>query len=209
MVKPRGIQVNMFGIGIYLLGLVFSEALRTPRRSVRPAAGANSAGEELPARVADRVVLAAIVVSMWVLPGIYACTHLLDRFTYAVPTSVSFAAAVLFVGGLAVRGYAHWALGAMWSPTASLQRNHTLVTSGIYRHVRHPIYTSSIIWAICQPVLLPNVVAGWSGALAVLLLWIVRVPMEEEMMRRAFGVEYEQYVAHTGRVFPKLRPRSK
>jgi protein-S-isoprenylcysteine O-methyltransferase Ste14 len=52
-------------------------------------------------------------------------------------------------------------------------------------------------------------IAGWSGLIAVALLWVVRVPREEAMMRARFGVEYERYSTRTGRIFPLIRQVTK
>jgi protein-S-isoprenylcysteine O-methyltransferase Ste14 len=55
--------------------------------------------------------------------------------------------------------------------------------------------------------LLQNVIAGWSGAVAVALIWLVRVPREEKLMLERFGAEYEQYMARTGRLVPRCGVR--
>jgi protein-S-isoprenylcysteine O-methyltransferase Ste14 len=84
---------------------------------------------------------------------------------------------------------------------------HRLVTTGIYAHIRHPIYASLALWAVAQPALLQNLVAGWSGAVAVASIWLLRVPREEKMMLNTFGEEYRQYVSRTGRLLPRRRPQ--
>lgn len=72
--------------------------------------------------------------------------------------------------------------------------------------MRHPLYASLLLWGGAQPFLLQNLLAGPGGAVAAALIWLVRVPAEERMMRERFGEEYERYARRTGRVFP-LRPR--
>jgi protein-S-isoprenylcysteine O-methyltransferase Ste14 len=80
-----------------------------------------------------------------------------------------------------------------------------LVTNGIYGRIRHPIYTSLVLWGAAQPFLLQNILAGWGGALAVALIWLVRVPAEEKMMRERFGEEYVRYMNRTGRAIPRMK----
>jgi protein-S-isoprenylcysteine O-methyltransferase Ste14 len=80
-----------------------------------------------------------------------------------------------------------------------------LVTTGIYSKVRHPLYASLILWAAGQPALLQNWIAGFAGAVAVALVWLVRVPAEEAMMRESFGEEYVRYSAQTGKLIPRRR----
>jgi protein-S-isoprenylcysteine O-methyltransferase Ste14 len=197
------------GIVLYFIGLAFSEALRLPRRFARlQSRGEWHAGKGV-SRLGEFMVLFGIVIGLWMLPGIYAFTGLLDSHNYPVPQLAVWIAELVFVIGLVLRWLAHRTLAGLWSGTVELTQDHALVTNGIYGYIRHPIYASLILWALCQPVLLPNAVAGWSGLSAVLLLWLVRVPKEEAMMLAQFGEEYRQYAARTGRFLPKLKFRKR
>jgi protein-S-isoprenylcysteine O-methyltransferase Ste14 len=155
------------------------------------------------------IVLAGIVAGIWLLPGIYAFTSMLDSFNYDVPDYATWIGVILFGAGLVLRWLSHKTLAGMWSGTLEMSRDHHLVTNGIYRHMRHPIYSSLILWSVGQPLLLMNLIAGWSGLIAVALLWVVRVPREEAMMRARFGAEYERYAECTGRIFPRIHPVTK
>ena len=126
-------------------------------------------------------------------------------FDYALPPWLAWPAVAVFALGLVVRWQAHTALGRAWSPTLDLADGHRMVTSGIYGRIRHPIYTSLILWGVAQPVLLQNLIAGLGGVIAVVLIWLVRVPAEEQMMLDRFGKDYSQYIDRTGRVFPRVR----
>ena len=52
--------------------------------------------------------------------------------------------------------------------------------------------------------LLTNWIGGVGGAVVFLLLYFIRVPVEEKMMLAEFGDKYEAYMARTGRVLPRL-----
>lgn len=65
---------------------------------------------------------------------------------------------------------------------------------------------SLVLWAAAQPLLLHNQLAGWGGAVAVALIWLVRVPREEALMLAAFGEEYKRYMARTGTFIPRCEP---
>ena len=54
-------------------------------------------------------------------------------------------------------------LGRNWSITLEIRDSHRLVTDGLYRYVRHPMYTSFWLWAIAQALLIPNWIAGLQG----------------------------------------------
>jgi protein-S-isoprenylcysteine O-methyltransferase Ste14 len=67
------------------------------------------------------------------------------------------------------------------------------------------MYASEWLWAIAQPLLIPNWVAGLLGCMAFIPFYLLRVRGEEEMMRDSFGEQYEAYARKTGRIFPRLR----
>ena len=147
----------------------------------------------------------AVLLGIWALPLAHAFTDWLRPFDYAVPAWTVWVAALVFVSGLIIRWQAQRTLGRQWSHTLETARGHALVTDGIYSRLRHPIYVALLLWTVAQPLLLQNVIAGWGGAVAVALIWIVRVPREERMLLERFGDQYRQHMARTGRAIPRFR----
>lgn len=96
-------------------------------------------------------------------------------------------------------------LGHNWSATLRIRPEHSLITHGVYRRIRHPMYTAHLLWAIAQGLLLANWLAGWIFLVAFVPLYLLRVPHEEQMMLEQFGQEYRTYMARTGRIIPRLR----
>jgi protein-S-isoprenylcysteine O-methyltransferase Ste14 len=78
------------------------------------------------------------------------------------------------------------------------------VTSGVYRHVRHPMYSAFWLWAIAQALLLPNWIAGPAGLVGFGTLFFLRIGREEQLMIEAFGDEYRDYMRRTSRVLPGI-----
>lgn len=96
----------------------------------------------------------------------------------------------------------HRDLGRNWSVSLEVRDKHELITDGVYRHVRHPMYSAFFLWAIAQFLLLPNWIAGLSGILGFGTLYAFRVAREERLMLEAFGDEYRAYMRRTARVLP-------
>ena len=120
--------------------------------------------------------------------------------------------AVLLIAGIGVVAFSlylfhrsHADLGTNWSVTLEIRESHRLVTHGIYRHVRHPMYLALLLYGLGQAAIVPNWVAGPSYLVAMLLLFVFRVGPEEQMMRDRFAGEYDAYVAQTRRLVPILR----
>jgi protein-S-isoprenylcysteine O-methyltransferase Ste14 len=193
---------------VYVVGIAIAEGLRLPQRLRRARSAEAWSQPEGGRGLGESLVLAAVLVGIWVLPAVFILTSWLGALDYSLPGWTAWPAVIVFALGLLLRLRAQVDLGRAWSPTVELGPSHHLVTEGIYARIRHPLYASLILWAIAQPVLLQNLIAGWMGPLAVALIWLVRVPAEERMMRVRFGEEYVQYARQTGRVIPRPRKQA-
>jgi protein-S-isoprenylcysteine O-methyltransferase Ste14 len=98
----------------------------------------------------------------------------------------------------------HKRLGKNWSPLIEIRKEHTLVTSGIYRYIRHPMYTQISAWALLQGFAIQNWLVMVFGILAWGILYFFRIPEEEKMLIDVFGDEYKKYMHRTGRLLPQL-----
>jgi protein-S-isoprenylcysteine O-methyltransferase Ste14 len=96
----------------------------------------------------------------------------------------------------------HRGLGKNWSISLVIRKEHQLVTTGVYRLVRHPMYSSFFLLAVAQALLLPNWFAGAAGLAGVGLMYVARVRQEEQMMLERFGADYRGYMARTKRLVP-------
>src|ERR1700683_5123212 len=98
----------------------------------------------------------------------------------------------------------HVDLGRNWSVTLKVRTSHTLVKTGVYRYVRHPMYSSFLLLALAQAMLLSNWLADAAGLLAVGLLFAGRMLRDEPMMLDLFGEDYRSYMSGTRRIVPWL-----
>ena len=93
-------------------------------------------------------------------------------------------------------------LGKNLTDTVVTRTEHTLITTGPYRYVRHPFYLSFLIAVIGGSI----VTANWYLFLSSLLPFaflVVRTRIEEEKLVERFGDEYREYMAGTGRFVPR------
>ncbi len=88
--------------------------------------------------------------------------------------------------------------------TREIKDSHALITNGIYKTIRHPMYSSFALWSIAQCLLLQNYIAGFSTLVINIIMYFIRIPKEEQMMIDQFGEEYREYMKQTGRLFPKI-----
>lgn len=81
-----------------------------------------------------------------------------------------------------------------------------LVSWGIYRHVRHPFYTSYMLLMPASVLAAPTVPMLCIALFCMLMLRHTAIVEERELLR-VFGAEYAQMLARTGRFFPRLGAR--
>ncbi len=93
-------------------------------------------------------------------------------------------------------------LGKNLTDTVVTRREHTLVTAGPYRWVRHPFYDCVALFVLAGALVAANWFLLLSGGVALALI-VVRTGKEEENLRVRFGDAYEAYVQRTGRFWPR------
>ena len=153
----------------------------------------------------DRLLIALVGVGQIALPLLFVWTRALDVADRAQPSACVPLGIVAMAAGLWLFWRSHVDLGDNWSVTLEIDAKHRLVTRGVYRLVRHPMYTSFFVLGTGQALLLANWIAGFAGLASVALLVLVRVPGEERMMIEQFGDDYRDYMRRTGGVLPRLR----
>ena len=108
----------------------------------------------------------------------------------------------ILLAGFAFAVWARVHLGRDWSGTVRLKEDHSLVTSGPYRFVRHPIYTGILFGIIGSAVALNE----WRGILAIgVILFgiLIRCRAEEKAMSETFP-DYAAYRETTWALIPFL-----
>lgn len=152
----------------------------------------------------ERFSMAASSCGLGIVPAIWVFTGFPGSFDHAAPPVAVIMGIVIFVVSLRLFRITHKALGAMWSHSLDLRKDHKLVTTGIYERLRHPMYSAFWLWALAQPFLLANWVAGLSGIVGFGTLYLLRVGQEERMMEERFGDQYRSYRARTHRIIPGI-----
>ena len=150
----------------------------------------------------ETALLLISLVGLGVVPLVYVATAMPRFAAYSFHPLLAWMGLFFAIAALGMFHLTHRALGRNWSISLEVRENHELVTSGIYRRVRHPMYSAFWLWAVAQALLLPNWIAGFAGMAGFGILFFGRVAREERMMLETFGDSYRAYMARTGRVFP-------
>jgi protein-S-isoprenylcysteine O-methyltransferase Ste14 len=150
----------------------------------------------------ELLLLACMTVGLFLIPAINALTGFPESLDRPFYPAIAWLGLAPLVGALWLFRRSHVDLGRNWSVTLKVREHHVLIKAGVYRLVRHPMYSSFFLLGLAQLLLLPNWLAGVSGLIGVGLLFVFRVIREERMMLDSFGDEYRAYMASTKRIIP-------
>ncbi len=99
-------------------------------------------------------------------------------------------------------------LGKNLTDTVVTRKDHSLVTTGPYRYVRHPFYLTFFVCIVGGSLVAANWFLLASGLVPFCFI-VARTRIEEKKLIERFGDEYRDYIATTGRFLPKLKRQRK
>jgi protein-S-isoprenylcysteine O-methyltransferase Ste14 len=152
----------------------------------------------------ERLYLFFIFVGFQLLPLIYVFSTWFAFFDYTLPEWMGIPAAILYCFGVWLFFRAHADLGKFWSPGLELKEDHQLVTSGVFKWVRHPMYAAFVAIAVAQIFMLQNWLIGPAFLISAIPFYLQRVKREEKMLIKKFDTAYLNYRNLTGEIFPRI-----
>ena len=108
--------------------------------------------------------------------------------------------------GLLCVGGIYWlfnSIGTGITPVSATRKEHKLSTHGIYRWIRHPLYTIGSSFYISFGLISDNWFIIFMGVLTFIVM-AIRTPKEEANLIAKFGDEYREYMKRTGKFLPKF-----
>lgn len=95
-------------------------------------------------------------------------------------------------------------IGSNISETVLTKQDHQLVTSGPYKYIRHPLYTTGILLILSLGAISENWVLLLLAPITFLIFRLVVIPKEEKRLIEKFGENYTTYRKTTGALLPKI-----
>jgi len=129
---------------------------------------------------------------------------LLQRFESLDRLWVQGLAAAAFATGFLLTIVSQLAMGDSWRINVDERRKNPLVTHGIFRLIRNPIFSSVILAWIGLTLAVPNAFSLASLVFVVTGLEIQVRLVEEPYLLRTHGAQYREYAAQAGRFVPGL-----
>lgn len=109
----------------------------------------------------------------------------------------------LLVGGFVLMHWAEVALGKQFTTEIRVQEGHQLVTTGLYRWIRHPRYAGVLLLVMG----ISGVFRSWVAVFLTVtfaFVLVLHLRQEEMLLHREFGPEWEEYAERSWRLVPLL-----
>lgn len=158
-------------------------------------------------------LLFVIIVSVTLLPVLALIVFLPDGRLYAIPVPwawltifVQVAALIILVTGVVQTGAMSFLGIRQWLDSDAMIRGprpEKLIVTGLYRWVRHPLYTATLLLLWLMPVMSWNLLAANLGFTIYILVGAYF--FEEPKLVTQFGEAYVQYRRKTPMIIPGLK----
>ncbi len=105
------------------------------------------------------------------------------------------------VTGAFIACWSRYKLGKNWSMSIQGKDGHELIQDGLYKFIRHPIYTGLLLLFIGNTL----IVGDYRGIIAVLIVFIsfwFKIIKEEKLLTGIFGKQYTDYQKRTKALIP-------
>lgn len=145
-----------------------------------------------------RIIWITIILS--VTAGVFAAIK--TNIPLVETNLLKYIGLILIIAGVVVRFTAIRTLGKFFTVNLAIDSEHRLIDTGLYKYIRHPSYTGSLLsflglavyfnnW-ICLPVILVPIIT----------VFIFRINIEEKLLIQQPGLNYSEYIKRTKRLIP-------
>ena len=163
-----------------------------------------------PAGAKERLLwLGWLLVSVaWIAQPFLIRSSATDGWLRIIPglggTFLLYPGIALIVAGYGATLGCYAAMGDSWRIGINQREKNVLVTTGPYRHVRHPIYLFQSMMLVGVAFLLPTPISLLTLGVHLCCV-LVKAADEEEYLLAIHGNRYDTYRAETGRLLPRFR----
>jgi protein-S-isoprenylcysteine O-methyltransferase Ste14 len=191
-------QLIGYSMSIAAFGLLAGYMIQRPE-------GLGNRGKGLEDKFVPRQRIVRILVT-----GMLFCALVFVPFADRRGIGVVAGAPVMRWTGLALAtlgmGLIFWsglALGRLYSPEVTLQKEHRLITDGLYRYIRHPRYLGGMVQGIGLSLLFRSWI-GLASTFVFVVIVLFRIKDEEALMSREFGETWKHYCKKSWRMIPLI-----
>jgi len=161
------------------------------------------------ARVSDNHFDKSSLKILWSTITVSVATGIILKNTNFAVTSkyitiIYYSGITLICLGLIIRWIAILKLKKSFTVNVSVSQNQEIVQSGIYKYIRHPAYSGSLLSFFGLGIVFNNFLTLTIIFIPTLFSFIYRIHIEEKLLTQVFGTEYTNYCQNTWKLIPKV-----
>ena len=119
-----------------------------------------------------------------------------------LPHGFYYAGLILILFGTTLRTYAVHSLKRSFTLSVKTGSNQNLVTTGIYRYIRNPAYTGTILSMLGTAFCFRSVFSPSIVLVICFICYGIRIKIEEKALQDRFGNEFTEYCSRSWRLVP-------
>lgn len=145
---------------------------------------------------AGQLILLLMFLGIWITDSFIL--HYSTLLSEVVPNLIR-----VLVAGLVLMAGWHLARGGMKAVFGTAREKPEVISTGVFRIVRHPIYTGAILFYLGASLITLSI-ASAAFTILIIVFYFLISRYEERILAEAFGEAYLEYKKKTGMLFPKL-----
>jgi protein-S-isoprenylcysteine O-methyltransferase Ste14 len=143
---------------------------------------------------------------IWITIGIANSLGIISFVFFNIPISnlliIPYFGLFMIIVGMMLRFISIWSLGRLFTVDVTIRDNHKIKKDGIYRIIRHPSYSGSLLSFIGFGISLNNWISLLIISTLVTIAFLYRIKIEERLLIDQFGSDYSDYMKRTYRLIP-------
>jgi len=148
-----------------------------------------------------------VILSGWISVPFLIIVPPLESAHFSGPVpragSAAWIGLLFFALGIILQSIAMWQLRSYYTVHLGVRKDQRLVTTGLYRWIRHPGYLSYLI-SILGISLAMSSVATLVFDILIFIFIRMRIMSEEKMLLEEFGEQYAKYMQRTKKLLPYI-----
>lgn len=160
--------------------------------------------EKHASKIYDILILSMLLLSPFFLIGAYLENLLLisQIFHFWDNYFISYIGFILYFTGALLILVSRVQIGRFGTAELITEEDHQLITQGVYKHIRNPMYSGGLIATIGFCLVFRSIITLIIMFIYTFLIYRMRIIEEERILLEKFGKEFEKYKSKTKRLFP-------
>lgn len=146
------------------------------------------------------------VIFIWIMIALAISSGIIIAANIRLPVSnlqiLPYIGLVIVIFGMILRFISVWTLGRLFTVDVTIRENHKIKKNGVYKIIRHPSYSGSLLSFVGFGISLNNWLSLITVTILITVAFLYRINIEEKILIDQFGDDYLDYKKNTYCLIP-------